>query len=473
MQRLHAAIALRAFALCLPFAAADVWGQGAPVLLWDIFREGAGEPRVTDAQETSDGTLLILGYLEAAEGQSPVTHLAALDPGGQTVWERTMDLGDLGYASALAIAPDGGLVIGGRKLVRLNAAGEESWELPLRGGAVGLERTADGAFIVAGSFGAPAEIYLLKADDSGSVVWERTFALHDGPDSPGSQATSVLETRDSGFLVTGLIWVGSVMGGTYRGALIKTDGSGTVEWQQFVRPGETGLETSVDFAVEAAEGGFLVGGAVWCFEPENNSDFLLARTDASGETLWRRAFDRGKYEGAFRMVHAEDDGGYFVAGTDLSMPPAFHLLRTDAALDVVWEWELPGFTSGPVLGIREDGFFIAGQVWEMQDFRGTRWMRLAWGDTALFARGDANGDGEIDISDPLFTLGFLFLGTALPGCMDALDADDSGVVDISDAVGLLTFLFLGGPPPPLPFRDCGFDRSLDALDCHASRRCGP
>ena len=64
-----------------------------------------------------------------------------------------------------------------------------------------------------------------------------------------------------------------------------------------------------------------------------------------------------------------------------------------------------------------------------------------------FVRGDANGDLELDISDGIFTLSYLFLGGESPECDDAADTNDDGAVDISDAVNLLNFLFLGGPLP--------------------------
>jgi len=82
-----------------------------------------------------------------------------------------------------------------------------------------------------------------------------------------------------------------------------------------------------------------------------------------------------------------------------------------------------------------------------------------------FQRGDSNADGTFDISDPVATLGFLFLGTKAPDCLDAADSNDSGVVDFSDAVYSLQFLFIGGPAPAAPFRDCGTDPVIDELDC--------
>ncbi len=67
-----------------------------------------------------------------------------------------------------------------------------------------------------------------------------------------------------------------------------------------------------------------------------------------------------------------------------------------------------------------------------------------------FRRGDANVDGIVDISDAIFILGYLFLGTTSPACVSAAEANGDGNVDLSDSVMVLNFLFLGGSPPPAP-----------------------
>jgi hypothetical protein len=63
-----------------------------------------------------------------------------------------------------------------------------------------------------------------------------------------------------------------------------------------------------------------------------------------------------------------------------------------------------------------------------------------------FRRGDHDGSGLVDITDPLNLLGFLFLGTTPPICEDASDGDNSSALDISDALNVLGFLFLGSFP---------------------------
>ncbi len=91
-----------------------------------------------------------------------------------------------------------------------------------------------------------------------------------------------------------------------------------------------------------------------------------------------------------------------------------------------------------------------------------------------FVRGDPNSDGQINITDGINILGFLFLGDAAPACMDSADVNDDGAIQLTDAVGIFNFLFLGfGPPsPPSPLSgqryaasDCGEDPNDDALDC--------
>jgi hypothetical protein len=83
----------------------------------------------------------------------------------------------------------------------------------------------------------------------------------------------------------------------------------------------------------------------------------------------------------------------------------------------------------------------------------------------LFIRGDADSNGVIEITDAQVTLGYLFLGTREPACLDAADANDDGIINLSDAIRLLQRLFLGGPPLPPPFEAPGEDPTPDGLGC--------
>lgn len=92
-------------------------------------------------------------------------------------------------------------------------------------------------------------------------------------------------------------------------------------------------------------------------------------------------------------------------------------------------------------------------------------------EAGMFVRADSNSDGQIDISDPVLTLGWLF-GPDGPGpvCVKPLDANDDGVIGLSDPVYTLMFLFQGGAAPGSPFPVCGEDPTDDVLpDCERSQ----
>ena len=64
-----------------------------------------------------------------------------------------------------------------------------------------------------------------------------------------------------------------------------------------------------------------------------------------------------------------------------------------------------------------------------------------------YAKGDANGDGKVTVSDVVYIINYLFKGGPPPGYLDAADTNCDGKVTVSDVVYLINYLFKGGPPP--------------------------
>ncbi|MBN1421082.1 MAG: VCBS repeat-containing protein [Planctomycetes bacterium] len=88
-----------------------------------------------------------------------------------------------------------------------------------------------------------------------------------------------------------------------------------------------------------------------------------------------------------------------------------------------------------------------------------------------FLRGDANGDGQLDLGDAISILNYLFVpGSGPVACEDALDTNDDGHLDLGDAVRLLNYLFAQGPAPLPPFPEKGNDPTADALRCEGGRK---
>jgi hypothetical protein len=82
-----------------------------------------------------------------------------------------------------------------------------------------------------------------------------------------------------------------------------------------------------------------------------------------------------------------------------------------------------------------------------------------------FVRGNADGEGGIDLSDPILLLTYLFIGGVAPGCLDAADWNDDDHLNISDAVGSLIFQFGGGSPPKSPYPGCGIEDTIEGPGC--------
>ncbi len=83
-----------------------------------------------------------------------------------------------------------------------------------------------------------------------------------------------------------------------------------------------------------------------------------------------------------------------------------------------------------------------------------------------FQRGDVDGNGSLEITDPIALLDYLFLGAADLRCNDAADADDNGFLEVTDVINILSYLFLGGADLPAPGPEaCGGDPTPDNLGC--------
>ena len=89
----------------------------------------------------------------------------------------------------------------------------------------------------------------------------------------------------------------------------------------------------------------------------------------------------------------------------------------------------------------------------------------------VFTRGDANDDGNVDISDAIKLLAYLFTGGQAPGCLDSGDTNDDGDLNITDSIFLLNYLFTGNLELPMPVSLCGEDPTADQLDCGAYNTC--
>jgi hypothetical protein len=121
--------------------------------------------------------------------------------------------------------------------------------------------------------------------------------------------------------------------------------------------------------------------------------------------------------------------------------------------NAVGDWEGP-YSSGEVVNkphtwssvSAPDTFAVRVKV--KDEYVETDWSQAL--NVFITERGDANGDGAVDVGDVVFMIAYVFKGGPAPYPESAGDANCDGLPDVGDAVYLIAYIFKGGPPPGCP-----------------------
>ena len=187
-----------------------------------------------------------------------------------------------------------------------------------------LVQTSDGGYAMAGetgSFGAGnADFWLVKTDASGTMQWNKTYG-----GTYDDRAHALVQTSDGGYAVAG--WTMSFGAGGFHFWLVKTNSTGGMEWNQTY--GGTNNDEAYAL-VQTSDGGYAVAGGTGSFGA-GNGDFWLVKTDASGTMQWNKTYGGTDADEAGALVQTSD-GGYAMAGETGSFVAGnadFWLVKTD------------------------------------------------------------------------------------------------------------------------------------------------
>jgi hypothetical protein len=309
--------------------------------------------------KTIDGGYVIAGYTQSVDGDIITKTAASFDFWIQKFsidntleWQKTFGGSEDDSAASIIQTKDGGFAVLGYSKssdtdVSVNAGDKDFW--------------------------------FLKLSNSGNLLWEKTFGF-----SGADYGTTLLEAKDGGFLITGVLDVSGSngegnsksratkhAGGDYW--VIKTDGYGNLQWRKFFGGSLSELPLGV---VETRNNNFIIVGSSDSddFNIENNKgsyDFWMIKIASTGALLLEKSFGGSAIDEA-RAIAATNDGNFIVVGdtrssdVDVSLNNGaadIWILKISAEGDLIWEKTIGGSSFDVARAIyktQDNGFLIAG-----------------------------------------------------------------------------------------------------------------
>jgi regulation of enolase protein 1 (concanavalin A-like superfamily) len=235
----------------------------------------------------------------------------------------------------------------------------------------------DGGYLFTGltrSFGAgDVDAWLVKADENGTELWNKTFG------GTGQDAGVYFRpTRDGGYIITG--WTNSSGAGDTDVLMIKTDANGTEMWSRTFGGEADDRGRTVH---QTRDGGYIVGGTTDSFGGEGRN-FLLIKTDASGNEMWNRTYG-GAGKEIFNTAQPTMGGYVVIGGTNSTAAGDWDILliRADENGTELWNKTLGGPGNQTAIAFDQNnkgGYTITGIT------------NVAGNNDALLIETDANGN---------------------------------------------------------------------------------
>jgi predicted secreted protein len=304
------------------FGGSEDDGGGYGEESWNKTFGGVNLDRGGTVEETSDGGYIIGGRTKSYGAGNYDFWLIKTDNDGNALWDKTFggSAGDANQAYKQTL--DGGFICSGWTtsygngyqfyVVKTDSEGNADWANPYGGSGneVGfyIQPTSDGGYLIIGmteSFGAGGQdLWLLKIDENGDEVWDRT---HGGVSDDVGLYVHI--TSDDGLVILG--YTESYGAGGRDVWFIRTDENGDELWSKTFGGSGNDEGSSV---MGTSDGGFLITGHTTSYGA-GDKDIWVIKTDKNGEEIWSKTFGGSNMDAPARCVQETSDGDFIIIGS--------------------------------------------------------------------------------------------------------------------------------------------------------------
>jgi len=216
-----------------------------------------------------------------------------------------------------------------------------------------IVRSSNCSYVLSGS---DEQTFLLKIDELGNEVWNRSYSEING----SHWGNSVFQTIDGGYIIAGA-----------QNTIIKTDSIGLLQWY-YILP--YSYSHYVEDVIQTFAGDYIVVGGVGgdpstSGHNQKGQAFILRMSEGGGIQWVKRYGISNTPNDSFLGVVQADDGGFVLAGEKLQdrnfeFYDHFWIVKTDGNGDMEWSHELGGNLWDEALDIvklSDDSYIITGK----------------------------------------------------------------------------------------------------------------
>lgn len=292
--------------------------------------------------QTKDGGYLVSGTTSYFGGFGLTNlFLGKTDALGNVQWYKSYAavLTEYGYSAIETF--DGGYLIAGYTrsshpstladglLHKVDAMGNTQWT-KVYGGAEWDEfrsvvQTDDSNFIALGvtqSFSVLYDIYIVKTDDQGNILWTKAY----GDSLNSDNGYHLIKTNDGNYMAAGVTY--SFNAGD--GFLLKFDNNGSVLWFKTYGGGDI---DEIKFVQQANDNGYISAGLTFSYG-QGSTDVIIIKTNAAGNVDWAKTYGSSEWDGADAVF--QGNNGYFLIAYSDNADYDYYLIKLDMTGVLQW-----------------------------------------------------------------------------------------------------------------------------------------